>query len=441
MSYACRFFPVTWLQIARESCMTSSRLAAYPLASLPSRRQSEPSPKPSYGDARRAQRQGREPWMRKFAHASSLSATHCASAEDLLPGNFIDRNGTLSWQPARCMRWPLAQTGSYRYSDEICAALTAGADSTRRLLFVGDSTVRNLFVVIISYVLAPSTENAHERTTAMEVSRCRGDRRFDSALDQAQHLPPNCSFAVRCNGALELRLWMPPEPFAPNGQRVPLRTHLEAKLASSSGKWDGAIASIGTHYYAGYNRNIPHVNVTRAYAEDVSGLVAGLASASVSTLAYFTNLRPVVEKKPPRWRAQSECVAADANTVALNALDRPLHASNLTVTVLDGFEWIRGMAAHSTDGTHYDVPILAEQGSLLVETLAVARLRPRAEDSKVSSPRSAHLSTSPPSSAPCVLHVPRSPTTRTGDVPSVRAQGSVYLPPRPTRSPPFGGSG
>ena len=324
----------------------------------------------------------------------------CASAEELLPGIFSDDNGTLSWQPAKCARFPIAEGDTY--SDAICEALTAGANDTRRILFIGDSTVRNLFVASVSSVLAPI--EMHEHSTAAEVLRCRGDRRFDTAMDQAHHLPSNCSFASRCGGGLELRLWMPPEPFASGGQRVPLRTHLETQLASyyTSRGPDGVIASIGTHYYAGYIRGVPHVNVTRAYAQDIAGLVSALASRGVGSLAYFTGLRPVVEKKPLRWRSQNECVVAVVNAVAVSTLHHVGRTTAVDVTVLDGLEWTRGLANHSTDGTHYDVPTLLTQGSMLLEMLAAAPSRRQRvkHDHSLSAalPRAA-------GAAPCLLEV------------------------------------
>jgi hypothetical protein len=171
---------------------------------------------------------------------------------------------------------------------------------------------------------------------------------------------------------------MPPNPWKDQTLRRPLGPALEAKLrecCANRSAFDAAVGSIGTHYYAGYNSGVPAANVTRAYAEDVAGLTAYLASHGTRSLAFFTGLRPVIERKPPRWRSQTECVAADINAAAIAILRQPPEEVStrppLRITVLDGFEWSRGLGAkHSTDGTHYDVPVLVAQAQVLLESVA-----------------------------------------------------------------------
>ena len=381
----------------------------------------------------------------------------CQSASQLTPGtwDYATPDAWRGWRPSRC-NLTHAEGGERG----ICNALQA--QGIARVIFVGDSTVSNLFLSVIHDVLPPRPESPDTlvlrpelfvrqqelrqqmpNVSAAAFFRWRAGRYFtrDAAVMQANThchaartstrdnvdrscsarpvlhtlVRGNCSYAIRCGGALELLYWYPPNPFGdgsgtcigsgqiPNfpGEVVAGSLH---ELAAAD-RPDAIILGLGTHYMPGFSRDVPQANVTRAYADDLRTIDAAARrycrhpptpykegsgddrdGRARHPLIFFTQLRPYPKLKRPRWRQQTPEAAATLNAVARDALGPH-------VPVLDGFELTLGVEPMlSVDGTHYDYFVLAAQGALLLEALTF-KSRPR--NKKHAGPRRAEQGRAP----------------------------------------------
>ena len=268
----------------------------------------------------------------------------------------------------------------------LCAAFAA--NDINKVLFIGDSTVANLFAKTI-YSTLPPTRDPRETvkgqpalsktkkgqqalkddTKAGEFALahyCKG-RLFhgtDKGLYQERGLETSaCAYARRCEGKVELLTWR--GGGEGKDQNKLLRDSLNSK-AKSWRKPDAVVYSLGTHFMAEQSNEARFSEVLQEMTEIL------LEMSSIKAIAFFTMLGSDPSRKMAVHRQmQSNCEIGKLNAHAF-AITSAYGVPTLDSLAFSQRLWGRPLnqiLAHSTDGTHWDGMTVANQSQTVVQAL------------------------------------------------------------------------
>ena len=340
------------------------------------------------------------------------TAAPCNSAAGLTRGVFNANASDVAhaWTPSGCSLRNAVRVGS----SMLCEALEKSG--IRRVLLLGESHVRILFVILVHALLPPQTAEDTALLPGSSKTYCNpsghsfggslGSNRFGTAqllnmlcYCKEQNLPPIkldgsgpadrtvCTFARRCGGKLEVDHWQLPDAFASSvfknnlkernyaPKRLPVASVLNASLvqrANAAAPFDAVILNMNGHYQKGY-APVPWWYASEVFADDIVQVADAIQEhlqnarnglATVRPAVFLTTPRQYQRRKPPRWREQTPCAIADLNAIAAYSVRAR------AFRLLDLFELTTGLEhEHSMDGTHFDADVYQAMVLLLLEVL------------------------------------------------------------------------
>ena len=283
-----------------------------------------------------------------------------------------------SWLPKRCRRQVATSS--------LCSALEAANVST--LLFIGDSTIANVFVASIYNVLPGGSWDSLDTPMLSDdlhgaVGRCWKDRR-DTFMGRDNHFQWSlgrtslrqqememlngsasralfsrrekgpCTYARRCAGKLTLEFWNAgnEDAAAPFLVRESLR-EMRAKRRLP----DAIVWTLGAHYMGTADATVRYSGVVDAFLDSVAPAAA--------RHVFFNQGYP--GPKAAVWRdKQSAC-----DVFRLNRVAEALVASR-RMDVLDFFELSQAVGgAHMADAVHYDEAVCSALGAVLLHAITL----------------------------------------------------------------------
>ena len=316
----------------------------------------------------------------------------------------------------------------------LCDAFRAGGrNGTFSLLMVGDSTVANLFLALVAVLLPVGPHDTTISPASIESieSTCYGERHGWRSFLQSnaslktlrldQEARGLCTFASRCNGALEVHYWTLPNPMdgvseavarsltGASGRRLSLHRDRRdedddnennppppAPPVLSSSRFDGVILGMGAHYMPQAHRlptdasfsslRTDAMRVAR-WRHDLHTIASALEATMrpqparpmgtlgqqlLPRVAFLTMMRPNPAKQSRDVTEQTACAAQRLNAVAAQIM----HSSGFGV--VDSFPFSKGAEAHARDSVHYDRPVLLPLVAAVIESIVGADLDARA---------------------------------------------------------------